>query len=67
MLQHQVQDKNVLISHVCTHYKCRNKTSAWRPVSPEYQSSYEMAISVVGPYGPMSPAHGLTLVSEVQK
>ena len=22
--------KNVLISYVCMHYKCRNKASAWR-------------------------------------
>ena len=30
LFHHQVQDKNVLISYVCTHYKCRNETSAWR-------------------------------------
>ena len=30
LLHHQVQDKNVLISYLCTHYKCRNKTSAFR-------------------------------------
>ena len=29
---HQVQDKNVLISHICMHYKCRNEASAWRHI-----------------------------------
>ena len=29
---HQTQDKNVLISYVCMHYKCRNKASAWRHI-----------------------------------
>ena len=30
LLYQQVQDENVLISYICTHYKCRNETSAWR-------------------------------------